>query len=180
VSPSNAATAADEVILEVLPGQAWILEDWQQPLYSTLGRGRGVVLVGPSGQGPVLPFAGLGAEGEREMYEKHLNRVHLPQLSPVMWSWQQGYPRKELGVPIKPAYNAGMGSYETATPINPKGSPVWSDTWQQRAAGAFQRVSPYALGNGAETASAPRPWYHWAIGMGLVGLLGVAVLKWTE
>ena len=178
MSPNN-ATATDEVILEVLPGQAWVLEEWQQPLYSTLGRGRGVVLVGPSRQGSVLPFAGLGAEGEREMYEKHLNRVHLSRLSPVMWSWQQGYPRKELGVPIKPAYN-GMGAYETATPISPKGSPVWSDTWQQRAAGALQRVSPYGLGNGVETTNGARPWYHWAIGLGLLGVVGAALIKWTD
>jgi hypothetical protein len=51
----------------------------------------------------------MGGE-EDEMYEKHLDRVHLSRLSPVMWSWKHGYPRKQLGVPIKPAYNAGMGA----------------------------------------------------------------------
>jgi hypothetical protein len=115
------------------------------------------------------------------MQEKHLKRIHLSRLSPVMWSWKHGYPRKELGVSIKPAYN-GMGNYEMATPINPKGSPIWSETWQQRAAGALQRVSPYAMDGcaGCGTVAAgngPRPWYHWAVGLGLAGLIGLYIYK---
>lgn len=82
------------------------------------------------------------------MQEQHLNQVHLSRLSPVMWAWNKGYPRKTLGVPIKPAY--GMGSteennYEVATPINPKGSPIWSETWQQRGAGALKQRHPFPM-----------------------------------
>lgn len=49
----------------------------------------------------------IGIRGNK-MYEQHLKRVHLSRLSPVMWGWKSGYPRRELGVPIKPAYQ-GMG-----------------------------------------------------------------------
>ena len=133
----------DGVVLEVLPGQAWEYKEWHQPLYGTLGRGKSFILVGPSpARGMVLPFAGMGSDeaGEGTMYEKHLKQVHLSRLSPVMWGWKQGYPRKELGVPIQPAY--GMGGYES---VNPIGSPIWSNTWQQRAAGALKRVNPSAM-----------------------------------
>jgi hypothetical protein len=59
-----------------------------------------------------------------------------------MWGWKQGYPRKELGIPIQPAYGMGSieeDSYEMATPVNPIGAPVWSEIWQQRVAGALKR-----------------------------------------
>ena len=177
--------APDGVILEVDPGQAWDYEEWHQPLYGTLGRGTNFILVGPSTQGMVLPFAGMGAdeEGAGTMYEeKHLKRVHLSRLSPVMWGWKTGYPRKELGVPIKPAFN-GMGAYESATPINPKGSPIWSETWQQRAAGALQRVSPQAMdgcscncGMGTE-GDGPSFFDRAWIWVGLVLLFGSAYLS---
>lgn len=65
-----------------------------------------------------------------------------------MWAWQHGYPRKELGVPIKPAYGMGAtdgSNYEFARPVNPKGSPIWSETWQQRGAGALKKVHPWAM-----------------------------------
>lgn len=124
------------------------------------------------------------------MQEQHLKQVHLSRLSPVMWSWQQGYPRKELGVPIKSAY--GMGStegsnYEFATPVNPKGSPIWSETWQQRGAGALKKVHPFAMdgcgcgnepqSNGAATngQEASFPWV--ALGFPLTLL---AIWFWTK
>ena len=113
------------------------------------------------------------------MYENRLKQVHLSRLSPVMWGWKDGYPRKQLGVPIKPAYN-GMGSYEAATEINPKGSPIWSETWQQRAAGALRRVSPYAMDGccpGVGTTNnenQSRPW----LGLGIVMAIGVGLLYW--
>jgi len=86
------------------------------------------------------------------MQEKHLKRVHLPQLSPVMWSWQQGYPRKELGVPIKPAY--GMGAYEElpvpaqapytqVTGVNPAGTKLWNDLYRIGVVGKQSRVRPF-------------------------------------
>ena len=98
------------------------------------------------------------------MHEQHLKQVHLSRLSPVMWAWQNGYPRKEWGVPIKSVYSGmgGVGNYELATPINPKGSPVWSETWQQRAAGALKRVPMSdcgcGVGNGEPTAEQSRRW----------------------
>lgn len=115
--------------------------------------------------------------GENNMYEKHLNRVHLSRLSPVMWGWKEGYPRKELGVPIKKAYQ-GMGEYGAATSINPKGSPVWSETWQQRAAGALHRVNPQAMNGcacsmGDEESSGTKKKSVWVIlaGLGAFALL---------
>jgi hypothetical protein len=72
--------------------------------------------------------------------------VHLSRLSPVMWTLQTGYPRPEIAVPI-PEVN-GMGSDNddgryVATPINPKGSPLWSNLYRIGAAGALSRVAPY-------------------------------------
>ena len=109
------------------------------------------------------------------MQEQHLKQVHLSRLSPVMWAYNEGYPRKTLGVPIEPAY--GMGTYES---VNPKGSPIWSETWQQRAAGALKRVHPFSMNgcgcgnepetNGSEQMS--RPW----LGLGLLMALGVLFL----
>jgi hypothetical protein len=161
------------VVLEVLPGQAWDYEEWHQPLYGTLDRGTNFILVGSSPtRGMVLPFAGMGSEDDT-MYEQHLKRVHLSRLSPVMWGWQQGYPRKELGVSIKPAY--GMGEFQS---VNPIGSPIWSETWQQRAAGALKKVSPFAMdgcgcGN-AEAEQGVRPM----LGIGLMLAVGVGLLYW--
>jgi hypothetical protein len=165
----------DGVVLEVLPGQAWDYEEWNQPLYGTLGRSTSFILVGPSpARGMVLPFAGMGSDeaGEGTMYEQHLKRVHLSRLSPVMWGWKQGYPRKELGVPIKPAY--GMGEFQS---VNPIGSPIWSETWQQRAAGALKKVSPFAMdgcGCGNAESEQGRPM----LGLGLMLAFGVGLLYW--
>lgn len=113
------------------------------------------------------------------MYEKHLKRVHLSRLSPVTWSWRQGYPRKEVGVFIGPAYD-GMGACHMATPINPKGSPAWSETWQQRAAGALHRVNIQSMDGccpGVGTANGEgqgRPM----LGFGLLLAFGAGLLYW--
>jgi len=82
------------------------------------------------------------------MYEQHLKQVHLSRLSPVMWAWKDGYPRKELGVGIRPAYN-GMGSYATQAPyeqvtgINPAGDPVWNNLYRIGVAGKLSRTTPF-------------------------------------
>ena len=82
------------------------------------------------------------------MYEQHLKQVHLSRLSPVMWGWKDGYPRKQLGVPIKPAYN-GMGSYATQAPyeqvtgINPAGDSVWNNLYRIGVAGKLSRTAPF-------------------------------------
>jgi hypothetical protein len=97
-----------------------------------------------------------------------------------MWAWNKGYPRKTLGVPIKPAY--GMGSteennYEVATPINPKGSPIWSETWQQRGAGALKQRHPFAMngcGCGSTNGETEQTSRHW-LGLGLLMAFGVAL-----
>ena len=123
------------------------------------------------------------------MQERHLRQVHLSRLSPVMWGWPQGYPRREWGVPIKPAY--GMGStegdnYEMATPINPIGSPVWSDTWQQRAAGALKRrsLNPMAgcgcsgaMGDWGVVSRAVHGSTRIPISLGLGALVGLAAAR---
>jgi len=81
---------------------------------------------------------------------KHLNKIHLPRLSPVMWSLQQGYPRKEIAVPIPDVQSIGMGDDSqnadgryVATQINPKASPLWSNLYRIGAAGALSRVAPF-------------------------------------
>jgi hypothetical protein len=81
------------------------------------------------------------------MYEQHLKRVHLSRLSPVMWGWQQGYPRKELGVPIKPAYGMGTDAaqlpYTDVTGIRPGGNPMWENLYRIGVAGKLSRVAPF-------------------------------------
>jgi hypothetical protein len=79
---------------------------------------------------------------------KALKQVHLSRLSPVMWTVQTGYPRPEISVPISSVNGGGMGSENddgryVATPMNPKASPLWSNTYRIGAAGALSRVAPY-------------------------------------
>ena len=83
------------------------------------------------------------------MYEKHLKQVHLSRLSPVMWAYNEGYPRKTLGVPIEPAY--GMGDfgcgaqvpYSDVTGIRPGGNPMWNNLYRIGVAGKLSRVAPF-------------------------------------
>jgi hypothetical protein len=83
------------------------------------------------------------------MYEQHLKQVHLSRLSPVMWGWKQGYPRKELGVPIKPAYGMGdcgcdaQAPYTDVTGIRPGGNPMWENLYRIGVAGQLSRVAPF-------------------------------------
>ena len=85
------------------------------------------------------------------MYEQHLKQVHLSRLSPVKWGWPQGYPRKEWGVPIKPAYGNGMGGcgcgaqapYQDVTGIRPGGNPIWDNLYRIGVVGQLSRVSPF-------------------------------------
>lgn len=83
------------------------------------------------------------------MYEKHLKQVHLSRLSPVMWAYQQGYPRKTLGVPIKSAYgmgDCGCGAqqpYSDVTGIRPGGNPMWNNLYRIGVAGKLSRVSSF-------------------------------------
>ncbi len=81
------------------------------------------------------------------MYEKHLKRVHLSRLSPGMWGWKQGYPRKELGVPIQPAYGMGVDAaqvpYNDVTGVRPGGNPMWENLYRIGVAGKLSRVAPF-------------------------------------
>ena len=122
------------------------------------------------------------------MQEKHLKRVHLPHLSPVMWSWKSGYPRKELGVPIKPAY--GMGAYEElpvpaqapytqVTGVNPAGTKLWDNLYRIGVVGKQSRVRPFGpsafSGCGTDEASGSSggifPFIAGAAGMLVIMLL---------
>jgi hypothetical protein len=129
------------------------------------------------------------------MQEKHLKRIHLSRLSPVMWSWKHGYPRRELGVPIKPAYNA-MGNYEDGpvpsqmpyaqvTGVNPEGTTLWNDLYRIGVAGKLSRVRPFGpsgfsgcqgCGNDEETGNGfsglLTPWLLAILGFGVVTYLG--------
>lgn len=80
------------------------------------------------------------------MYEQHLKQVHLSRLSPVMWAWQDGYPRKEWGVPIKPAYGMGLDAqapYQDTTGIRPGGNPMWEKMYRIGVVGELSRVAPF-------------------------------------
>lgn len=43
-----------------------------------------------------------------EMGTRPLRQVQLPRLSPVMWSRQTGYPRRDVSVPIARAPGLGL------------------------------------------------------------------------
>lgn len=45
-----------------------------------------------------------------EMGARPLRQVQLPRLSPVMWSMQTGYPRRQVAVPIQKTTALGLDS----------------------------------------------------------------------
>ncbi|MHC4297742.1 MAG: hypothetical protein ACYS7Y_10615 [Planctomycetota bacterium] len=85
------------------------------------------------------------------MYEKHLKQVHLSRLSPVMWAYNKGYPRKTLGVPIEPAHGMGgcgcgcgaQAPYADTTGVRPGGNPMWNDLYRIGVVGKLSRVAPF-------------------------------------
>jgi hypothetical protein len=97
---------------------------------------------------------------------KHLKKVHLARLSPVMWPAGGPHPNPPWWTPISSSGAlSSMGNYEPSQPdvIHPRADPLWSDLYRITAAGALNRVAPFgpsAFGDDlgpAESGAAAQP-----------------------
>ncbi len=106
---------------------------------------------------------------------KGLRQVQLSTLSPVMWSLEGGYPRKQMSVSIaKDPALGGLGDdgRYASVPLEYARQPVWNNLYRTGVIGGMSRVAPFGpAAFGTEEVSGGDAWKKWLVILGAIGLV---------
>lgn len=112
---------------------------------------------------------------------KPLKQVQLSTLSPVMWSLEGGYPRKQMNVPIgRESALGGLGvagddGRYASVPLEYARQPVWNNLYRTGVIGGMSRVAPFGPAAFGTDMSFENKVY---IGTGIAFVATVLIAAW--